>query len=192
MTGPARRGSPIALLLTLLCGAATIAAPKLNHASRRVAFMGDSLTQGWSFPRTNFGIFGQTTGQMLARFPAQVGTGAFREVVICGGTNDTLLGLPPEQTTANLSRMIDLARADGVRPVLARIPPIYRDDGRFLPAVRALDQRIDALAREKRVPLADYYGALSQHPDAFSDGVHLKRRGYLRMEWALLHADRPF
>ena len=55
-----------------------------------------------------------------------------------------------------------------------------------------LDERIAALAREKQVPLADYYSALWLHPDAFSDGVHLKRRGYLRMEWALLRVDRPF
>jgi lysophospholipase L1-like esterase len=164
-------------------------APILNHASPRVAFMGDSITQGWTFPRANFGIFGQTTAQMLARFPNQVPHRNFRTVVILGGTNDTLLGIDPAITVANLSRMIDMARAAGVEPVLAEIPPIYKENGRFLPAVQQLDRRIVALAAAKRVRLADYYDALLNHPSCFSDGTHLKRRGYLRMEVALLQTQ---
>ncbi len=188
----ARHSRWIAIFLLTPIVAFSLMLTVFNHASPRVAFMGDSLTQGWSFPRANLGIHGQTTAQMMARFPAQVGTGKFREVVILGGTNDTLLGLPQTDTIANLGRMIDLARASGVTPLLAEIPPIYKENGRYLPAVSRLDQRMKALAREKQVPLVDYYGALWHHPDAYSDGVHLKRRGYIRLEWALLKVDRPF
>jgi lysophospholipase L1-like esterase len=169
--------------------ALVLVAPLLNHASRRVAFMGDSITQGWAFPRANFGIFGQTTAQMLARFPNQIPNRNFRTVVILGGTNDTLLGIDPAFTIANLSRMVDLARAAGVEPILAEIPPIYKQNGRFLPAVQRLNAGIVTLAATKHVRLADYYDALLNHPSCFSDGTHLKRRGYLRMEVALLQTQ---
>ncbi len=164
----------------------------LNHASVKVAFLGDSLTQGWDFPRVNYGIRGQTTAQMLERFPWQIAGHDYRQVVILGGTNDTLLGVAQDVTLTNLSRMVDLARASDVEPVLAEIPPIYQDDGRLLEKTRSLNARIQKLAAQKQVRLADYYDALLGHPDAYSDGVHMKRRGYLRMEWALLHADNVF
>jgi len=161
----------------------------LNRASPRVAFMGDSITQGWAFPRANFGIYGQTTAQMLARFPNQIPRQNFRTVVILGGTNDIFLGIDPSITIANLSHMVDLARQSRIEPILAEIPPIYKQNGRFLPTVQRLNAAIVALAASKQVKLVDYYDALLNHPSCFSDGTHLKRRGYLRMEVALLKAQ---
>ncbi len=166
--------------------------PWLNHASRRVAFMGDSLTYGWSFPRSNLGVRGETTAQMLERFPRQITPKEYREVVILGGTNDTLLGVNPALTLANLDRMVNLASAAGIRPVLAEIPPIYKQDGRYLGAVDHLDAGILRLAAERHVAIVDYASALRGHPEVYSDGVHLKRRGYLRMQWALLQVENPF
>ena len=154
--------------------------------------MGDSLTQGWDFPRANFGVYGQTTEQMLARFPNQIPYRDFRTVVILGGTNDTLLGIDPSATISNLNRMVNLAHASGVEPVLAEIPPIYKQDGHFLPAVERLNAAIVALASLRHVRLVDYYDALLNHPDCYSDGIHLKRRGYVRMELALIHEENPF
>ncbi len=177
------------LLVVLVALAAVI--PRLNHASRRVAFLGDSLTWGWSFPRVNLGVRGETTAQMLDRFPRQILAGEYREVVILGGTNDTLLGFDPAVTLGNLARMADLAKAAGVRPVLAEIPPIYKEDGRYLAAVQALNAGIVRLAAQRQVAVIDYASALRGHPEVFSDGVHLRRRGYLRMEWALLKTDDP-
>ena len=154
--------------------------------------MGDSLTWGWSFPRANLGIRGQTTAQMLERFPRQISAREYREVVILGGTNDTLLGLDPALTLSNLGRMVDLASAAGMRPVLGEIPPIYKEDGRYLQAVDLLDSKIVELAADRHVSVIDYASALRGHAEAYSDGVHLKRRGYLRMEWTLVRADDPF
>ena len=167
-------------------------ATRLNHASARVAFLGDSLTWGWSFPRVNLGVRGETTAQMLERFPRQISAKKYREVVILGGTNDTLQRLDPALTLSNLGRMVDLASAAGVRPVLAEIPPIYKDGGRYLQAVDLLNSGIVGLAADRHIPVIDYASALRGHLEAYSDGVHLKRRGYLRMEWALVRADDPF
>jgi lysophospholipase L1-like esterase len=180
------------LRVVVLVGVVWLAGAVLNRASSRVAFMGDSLTQGWGFPRANLGVFGQTTEQMAARFAGQVGGHGYREVVILGGTNDTLLGIDPEATWGNLGRMVEMARAEGVEPMLAEIPPIYRDGGRYLSAVRRLNAGIVRLAEAKGVKLVDYFGALEGHREAYSDGTHLKRRGYLRMELALIKVENPF
>jgi len=88
--------------------------------------------------------------------------------------------------------MVDRARALGVEPVMAEIPPIYKGGGRYLPAVRTLNAGIVRLAEAKGVKVVDYYEALEGHPDAYSDGTHLKRKGYLRMEWALVRVENPF
>ncbi len=172
-----------------------VLATTFNHASARVAFMGDSITQGWTFPRANLGIYGQTTEQMLERFPGQVARPSngvqFREVVIAGGTNDTLLHLDPQVTLNNLARMVDLARAAGVEPILAEIPPILRNGGAYEGAVVALNAGIVELAQRKGVRIVDYFDALEGHESAFTDGVHLRHRGYFRMEWALLRTGAP-
>ena len=178
-------------LLVVLVALASVF-PWLNHASRRVAFMGDSLTYGWSFPRSNLGVRGETTAQMLERFPRQISAAEYREVVILGGTNDTLLGLDPALTLGNLGRMVDLASAAGVRPALGEIPPIYKERGRYFAAVQVLNAGIVRLAAQRNVTVIDYARALGGRPDVYSDGVHLKRRGYARMEWALVKADHPF
>jgi hypothetical protein len=33
----------------------------------QVVFLGDSINEGWSYTTKNFGLFGNTTGQMLER-----------------------------------------------------------------------------------------------------------------------------
>ncbi len=88
--------------------------------------------------------------------------------------------------------MVGLAQSDHVAPILAEVPPIYRDDGAFNPAVDRLNTAIVQLATRRHLPVVDYNTALRNHPDSYSDGVHLKRRGYLRMEWALLHTTSIF
>ena len=186
-----RRTSLAVLTLLLFFPALTwVTFPVFNRASPRVAFMGDSLTQGWLLPRENFGIFGQTTAQMLDRFQRQVP--GHDMVVILGGTNDTLLHIDPSVTVENLGRMVDLAQADRAEPILAEIPPIYRDHGALQSAVDRLNAAIVLLATQRRVKLVNYNGALRGHEDAYSDGTHLKRRGYLRMELALLRVTNIF
>jgi lysophospholipase L1-like esterase len=165
---------------------------KLNQANSRVAFMGDSLTESWSFPRANLGKHGQTTAEMLARFPHDVLGKGYREVVILGGTNDTLLGLDPEVTIKNLSAMADLATAVHIEPILAQIPPIYRNDRDYPTKVRILNEKIIQLAADKQLKLVDYYNPLNGHPEEYSDGVHLRHIAYWKMEYALAKVKNPF
>lgn len=176
----------------LLLASVHLAGCGLNQASRRVAFMGDSITESWTFPRVNLGKHGQTTAEMLARFPDQVLGKGYKEVVILGGTNDTLLGLDPEVTIRNLSAMADLATSAHIEPILAQIPPIYRTDRDYPPKVRILNSKIVQLAADKHLKLVDYYQPLDGHPEEYSDGVHLRHIAYWKMEYALAKVKNPF
>lgn len=75
-----------------------LSVPKENE--QRVVFMGDSLTDYWgrregeffpNKPYINRGIGGQTTGQILARFTADVLQLKPKIVIILGGSNDMRL-----------------------------------------------------------------------------------------------------
>jgi len=172
------------LLLTGLLVFAAISAlftlNSLNHASRHNAFIGDSLTVMWDFPRSNLGIPGQTSTEILARFHYDIADQGYRKVFILAGSNDILHGVDPSLTLANLEAMADLTLQANAQPILAEIPPIYRDNGKFLPAVR------------RSFKLIDYYDAMNNRPNEYVDGVHIKPRSYLRMERALLRVANPF
>jgi lysophospholipase L1-like esterase len=169
----------------------------LAAADPRVAFLGDSITERWHYPRANFGVHGNTTAQMLARFPQFIPGHNYRAVVILGGTNDVLLKIDSDQTIHNLEILGQDTVDQHAEPILCEIPPIFHsfhpdDTTDYGPAVTALNQRIAQVADAHHWKLVDYYGPLANHPGASADGVHMKRRGYLLMEIALLRKlDTP-
>ena len=112
---------------------ANLAAPAPGE--NRVVFMGDSITDAWGHPTgvffpgepyINRGISGQTTPQMLIRFWPDVIALQPKVVVILAGTNDIAGNTgpsTPEMIQDNLMAMADLAKANGIRVVLASILP---------------------------------------------------------------------
>jgi len=169
----------VVLLSLTGCGAVT-------QANSNIAFMGDSITVLWWLPRTNLGIYGNTTGQMLARFPQQVLGHHVRAVVILGGTNDIRkpkIPLDQEIDTAvdNLRAMADLAESENIEVVLCEVPPIRGEDARVIP----LNLAIAELAREKQYKLVDYYTPMRGHPEYLRDGLHPSIQGFFVMEQAL-------
>ena len=182
-------------LVVLVC--ATVAVllflgHRLVAADPSIAFVGDSITQGWSYPSANFGIHGETTGQMLSREPAILSEHRYRILVLLGGTNDTLLHIHSDQTIRNLEELGEAAVQQDAQPVLCEIPPIFhsfnpQDTTDYMPKVVELNRKIAALAAAHHWPVVDYYSPLLHHPAYLSDGVHMKRRGYVLMELALLH-----
>src|SRR3954469_23548304 len=113
----------------------SVAAPAKNEA--RVVFMGDSITDSWNkpgnggfFPGKPYldrGISGQTTSQMLIRFHPDVVALKPKVVVILAGTNDIAGNTGPmtlQNIEENLMAMSEIARANGIRVVLASILPI--------------------------------------------------------------------
>jgi acyl-CoA thioesterase-1 len=186
------RASVAIFTLLLLCA---LTGCRLVHGSARVAFIGDSITESWAYPTVNYGVHGETTAQMLARFPRLIPGHGYAAVVILGGTNDVLLKVDPEITVRNLERMAQLTTEDHAEPVLCEIPPIFHsfvkgDMHDYRPQVVELNRRIAMLAAAHHWRLTDYFTPLDNHPTYSSDGVHLKRRGYLLMEAALLRQLR--
>jgi hypothetical protein len=132
-------------------------------------FMGDSITDFWQqeqfggfFPGKNYadrGISSQTTPQMLVRFRPDVVALKPRAVVILAGTNDIAGNTGPmsnEEVQGNLASMAELAKASGIKVVLASItpvsayttPPAVHQTTRFPPRVR--DQRLMKSYRGER------------------------------------------
>ena len=176
---------------------AEIRAPALNED--RVVFLGDQITEYWGRadatffpgrPYFNRGIAGQTTPQMLVRFRQDVVGLKPKVVVIQGGTNDTarITGPATRGTLAdNLMSMSDLARANGIRVVLASIPPVcdcVTEQTTMRPPmrIREMNEWIKTYAAESGAVFLDYYSALvagrDLNKDLTSDGVLPNDAGY--------------
>ncbi len=103
----------------------------------RVVFYGNSITDSWAKffssefqgkPYIGRGISGQTTPQMLVRFRQDVIALKPAVVLILAGTNDIAGNTGPstqQMIQDNLVSMVELARANGIRPVLASVLPAY-------------------------------------------------------------------
>ena len=101
----------------------------------RVVFMGNSITEAWSFFNKNFfienpfvnrGISGQTTPQMLIRFKSDVVNLNPKSVVILAGINDIAGNTGPisiENTAENIISMAEIALANNIRVFICSTLP---------------------------------------------------------------------
>jgi lysophospholipase L1-like esterase len=190
---------------------ANAALPAPKPGERRVVFFGDSITDRWSTPESggffpgrpyvNRGIGGQTTSQMLLRFRADVVALQPKAVVILAGTNDVAGNsgkTTPGAIQANLADMAEIARAHGIRVVLASILPIADDkkspDGTPLDrsgsrppeTLRALNTWIADYAKRNGHVYLDYASAMADgrgllRPELNDDGLHPNTAGYAIM-----------
>lgn len=188
---------------------AALAAPKPGE--KRVVFFGDSITDNWSKPEyggffpgkpyVNRGIGGQTTAQMLLRFRADVVELRPAAVVILAGTNDLAGNAGPaslDQVQDNLASMAELARAHGVRVVLASLLPVSDDkrDANGQPLTRTrqrptasileLNRWLAAHAAKNGHVYLDYFTATADAaglllPALNDDGLHPNAKGYAVM-----------
>lgn len=168
-----------------------------------VVFMGDSITEGWIqadpafFADNNYvdrGISGQSSSQMVARFQQDVVALNPRAVHIMAGTNDIGGATGPiteQEFVWNMRAMLDMARANDIKVVLAALPPMSRllprPEFDVRPVVRQLNARLARLAEEYGVKFVDYHTPLALSDGAFdpqlaNDGVHPTRAGYEVME----------
>jgi lysophospholipase L1-like esterase/acetyl esterase/lipase len=170
----------------------------------RVVFTGDSITEGWVkadneyFEKNNYvgrGISGQTSPQTLLRFRQDVIDLKPSIVIINIGINDIAENTGdymPEYTLANYQNMIEIAKANNIKVVLASVMPAYefpwRKEIKDVPAkVMALNEGIKALAVKHKLVYLDYFNALKDERNGLSsemagDGVHPKLPCYKIME----------
>lgn len=165
-----------------------------------VVFMGDSITEGWKQADPAFfsdrvldrGISGQTSPQMLLRFPQDVIALRPRVVHLMAGTNDIAGNTGPgtvEDYQHNITVMLDLAAVHGIQVVLAAIPP-----ARLLPwagidprpRITQLNAWLAQQAKARRLVFVDYAEGLTDGAGGIAaayseDGVHPNAAGYARM-----------
>lgn len=177
-----------------------------NPGEARVVFMGDSITDVWGRgldrgeffpgkPYINRGISGQTTAQMLIRFRPDVVALRPRAVVILAGTNDIAGNTGPAtqgMIEDNLVSMSELAKASGIKVILASVLPInnlynpQESERRPPERIRELNEWLQAYARREGFIYLDYYGALTDESgrmkkELSNDGLHPNTRGYAIM-----------
>jgi lysophospholipase L1-like esterase len=172
---------------------AEIGTPKPGE--NRVVFLGDDITDLWgqgsatffsSKPYFNRGIVGQTTPRMLIRFHQDVVALQPKVVVIQAGVNDLLVA--SEGVTAeNFMSMVDIAKANGIRVVLASLTPVcdcytkqtgLRPQGKII----SLNGWIKDYAARSGAVYLDYYSALADgrnfKQELTGDGLFPNDAGY--------------
>jgi lysophospholipase L1-like esterase len=178
---------------------------------QRVVFMGDSITDFWDDPKyggffpgkpyIDRGISGQTTPQMLIRFRPDVIALKPKVVVILAGTNDIAGNTGPATLPSiedNLTTMAELARANGIRVVLASLLPISDYDknreGKLIvrsvqrppEQIKALNEWMRKYAVANGLTYLDYFSAVSDDKgflkdELSEDGLHPNAKGYALM-----------
>jgi lysophospholipase L1-like esterase len=175
-----------------------------------VVMIGDSITFNWpnmaspshvaGLVIVNRGRPSDTTAHMVSRFHHDVVELRPRAVVILGGQYD-LERIPVSTIAGNLSEMAQAATQNGIRVVMATLPPrgeyggdrpVSADSGAH-DKIRALNDWIRDLAGREHYALADYHRVLSDERGFYlagltADGVHPSAEGYQRMEAVLREA----
>lgn len=178
--------------------------PPPNPKRPRVVFMGDSITDIWGRlkgtgkffpgkPYVNRGISGQTTPQMLLRFQQDVVNLHPAAVLILAGTNDIAGNTGPttnEMIENNFRSMTEIARANGIKVILASITPAAAYPWHLginpVPRIREMNAWLKQYCKKNHFVYLDYYDALAQPDGAMKpgisfDGVHPNAKGFAIM-----------
>lgn len=168
----------------------------------KVVFYGDSITEGWiddeffkSVDGIPMGVSGMTTCQLLCRFRVDVINLRPKYVAIMCGTNDIAQNIGPielETAVGNIVSMCELAKYNGIEPLVCSVPPCsgyaWRPDlGNPAEKIRAFNALLRQYCDEAGVKYVDYYSALdsgdgSLAPGNTKDKCHLTMKAYKILE----------
>ena len=184
---------------------------KINEPDR-VVFMGNSITEGWSFldkdffinnPFVNRGIGGQTTPQMLIRFKPDVVNLNPKAVVILAGINDIAENTGPvtiENIAENIISMAEIAKANEIKVfICSTLPAIdfpWSPGMEPGPKVIKLNSILKNYCDSNNITYVDYFSAMSDEKGGLKvpeyttadDLVHPNLAGYKVMEKIILKA----
>ena len=169
--------------------------------------LGDSLTFGYGVPREdtwcavaarlcghefqNLGVNGATTGEMREQELAP----SADALLVMGGLNDLFMGMAPSVPLSHILAICESARRAGLRPVVGIPMQISPDvdeawcDGPVdVDWVRAayaeLAEALVQACEEHGIESIDFRPLVGPAELSF-DGIHLNRRGHLRMAEAV-------
>ncbi len=177
--------------------------PGLQLDSRRLAFIGDSITASWDLGLFGqfyanrapilLGVAGDGTQGLLARLPDEWGPMRPRLAVLLIGTNNIAFGAPPENVALGIAEVVRMihARSSGTRVLIIGILPRGMSVAEPL---RAAAARVNELAARCADGQTTFYidigrsllsasGELS--PEVSFDSLHLTPVGYAIMAMAL-------
>lgn len=207
----------ISTLLLLIAGTMTSAAwdnsadARLPQHQRRVVMMGNSITDYWKNHEVNNhkeffddngalcrGVAGQKTPAMKERFMKDVVSLNPLVVVIAGGVNDINAGTAPDEVYRNTLKMVEMAEAAGIRPILASINPSGWGKS-TVDKYRQYNALVKAYCEQHGYGYANYFDALKMSDADYnemkpeyrgradhSDHLHPSRAGYIVMEGVLI------
>jgi len=175
-----------------------------------VVFMGNSITENWAYYHPDFfsknnycgrGIGGQTSAQMLLRFTTDVINLRPKVVVIMAGTNDVAHNtywVEPNKVVENVVAMCNLAKANGIVPIISSIPPcasfVWNPEIKnAAQTIVDINKSLKAYAETNGIVYVDYHAALADEQNAFpkalsDDGCHPNPDTYFIMEKLVLEA----
>lgn len=176
----------------------------------KIVCIGDSLTHGYKIklsevwtslmeesfglPILNKGIIGETTNDMLERFPKDVVINNPSHVIIMGGTNDIIKGFPLSRAYSNIITMTQQALANKIIPIIGLQilcdPTMAKEYWPHIPnffevneQIKELRKRLLKFSNEFNIQVIDFYEEVNRHITEnnkslfYLDGVHLTSKG---------------
>lgn len=161
-----------------------------------LVFLGASITAHWDLekffpdrPYVNKGIDGQYAGHLLLRFQHDVIDLHPYGVVIKFCEMNFAHDVPFEITRDNMLMMVTLAKANGIKPIVATVLPVSKaadkKEGKasINYQVHAFNQWLTAYAKQNQLIVVDFAGAVSDENGCLRaelayDGVHPNAQGY--------------
>ena len=168
----------------------------------KIVCLGDSITFGYELEASkrwtnllsaeldvevlNFGINGDTTSGMLARFQQHVIDQNPTHVIITGGTNDLWFGLRDEHIILNILTMSRQAKFYDIIPIVGIPTPSFNlnelnfvgED--YAECIRSFQNNLIKFCYEKEVPFINF----SKHMDTnhfLDDKLHPNEEGHKMM-----------
>lgn len=166
-----------------------------DPATRRRLGLGDDAESQWEYwaqrkhpdlQIRNCGVRGERTDEIIRRLE-DCARGA-EGIVIQGGINDLVSGIPIEAVAANLRGMVRAAKDENLDVALADVLPYNPACPQSDPAIRQLNRRIEAIGRMEQVPVLPFHRTLedpqapcTMKPEWTADGIHPSVDGYRRL-----------
>lgn len=181
----------------------TIAEPRM--ASRRLLFIGDSLTSGWhayetlfyqtfkQFNPLNLGIYGDRTEGVIYRLNANWGALNPRLAVVLIGTNNTATGSTPVDVAMAISEIVRTirSRSGQTRVLIVSILPRGEIQSPLRGANTRVNEIVSGCVDGETTFFADIAASFLDDQGGFrqeltTDKIHLTRSGYQQLATLIL------
>jgi lysophospholipase L1-like esterase len=156
-----------------------------NNYPNRLQSMLRGLDPGWRV--VNRGVGGELSGTGVSRLPGVLRADRPGFVLIMEGTNDAGRGLTAGAIVANLETMIAHVQNNHSVPVIATIPPNFREDRAAQAVIGEANPMIRSLASARNIVLAEIFDGMNDRSlfstpqERVIDPLHPNERGYAVM-----------